>query len=166
VSTAPPALAVALGLRAHPEGGWYRRIWSSTVTLDPPGYGGPRPTATAIHYVLGPGEESVWHRVRSDELWFWHRGVALTLWLGGDGDVPADPGTAHVLGSGAVDGEQPALLVPGGHWQRAAPASSAGGPDDGAVLVSCVVSPGFDYADFTTADFTTADFTTADPAAG
>jgi predicted cupin superfamily sugar epimerase len=55
-----------------------------------------------------------------------------------------------VLGSGAVDGERPALLVPGGHWQRAAP--RAGGPDDGAVLVSCVVSPGFDFADFTTAD--------------
>jgi predicted cupin superfamily sugar epimerase len=149
-----PALAAALGLEAHPEGGWYRRIWSSPVTVDPPGYGATRPTATAIHYVLGPGEESVWHRVRSDELWFWHRGVALSLWLGGDGATPAVPGTAHVLGSGAVDGERPALLVPGGHWQRAAPRPGSGhdgGPDDGAVLVSCVVSPGFDFADFTTA---------------
>ena len=148
MSAAPPALAVALDLQAHPEGGWYRRIWSSAVTVDPPGYDAVRPTATAIHYVLGPGEESVWHRVRSDELWFWHRGAALSMWLGGDGDAPDDPGTAHVLGSGTA-GERPALLVPGGHWQRATP--SPGGPDDGAVLVSCVVSPGFDFADFTTA---------------
>ena len=143
-----PPLAAALDLEAHPEGGWFRRIYASAVTVDPPGYGALRPTATAIHYVLGPGEESVWHRVRSDELWFWHRGAALTLWLGGDGEAPVDPGTAHVLGAG--DDERPALLVPGGHWQRAAP--RPGGPDDGAVLVSCVVSPGFDFADFTTAD--------------
>jgi uncharacterized protein len=47
------------------------------------------------------------------------------------------------------------VLVPGGHWQRAAPLPGTG-PDDGAVLVSCVVSPGFDFADFTTADVTTA----------
>jgi len=147
VSTAAarPALATELDLEAHPEGGWYRRIWESAVTLEPPGYGGTRPTATAIHYVLGPGEESVWHRVRSDELWFWHRGAPLTLWLGGDDDAPAEPGSAHRLGNG----EQAAVVVPGGHWQRAAP--DPGGPDDGAVLVSCVVSPGFDFADFTTA---------------
>ena len=148
-----PALAAALALEPHPEGGWYRRIWEAGTTVEPPGYGGARPTATAIHYVLGPGEESVWHRVRSDELWFWHRGVPLSLWLGGDGDAPADPGTVHVLGPGTSDAGRPALLVPGGHWQRAAPAPGPGDdpPDDGAVLVSCVVSPGFDFADFSTA---------------
>lgn len=146
-----PTLAAAFDLDPHPEGGWYRRVWEAASTVDPPGYGGTRPTATAIHYVLGPGEESVWHRVRSDELWFWHRGVSLSLWLGGDGDAPAEPGTAHLLGPGTTDGERPALLVPGGHWQRAAPRSGPGTPDGGAVLVSCVVSPGFDFADFTTA---------------
>ncbi|NMO92104.1 cupin domain-containing protein [Actinomycetospora sp. TBRC 11914] len=145
----PPGLAAALDLAPHPEGGWYRRVWEAGTTVEPPGYGGTRPTATAIHYVLGPGEESVWHRVRSDELWFWHRGATLSLWLGGDGDAPAEPGTALVLGPGTTADERPALLVPGGHWQRAAP--RGGGPDDGAVLVSCVVSPGFDFADFTTA---------------
>jgi hypothetical protein len=151
VSTAAarPALAAELDLEAHPEGGWYRRIWESAVTVDPPGYGATRPTATAIHYVLGPGEQSVWHRVRSDELWFWHRGAPLSLWLGGDGDAPVEPASALRLGPGPSDGERPALLVPGGHWQRAAP--GPGGPERGSVLVSCVVSPGFDFADFTTA---------------
>jgi uncharacterized protein len=33
--------------------------------------------------------------------------------------------------------------VPAGEWQAAAPAS------DEPVLVSCVVAPGFDFADFT-----------------
>ena len=145
-----PALAAALDLEAHPEGGWYRRIYEAATTVEPPGYTGIRPTATAIHYVLGPGEESVWHRVRSDELWFWHRGTSLELRLGGDGDAPAEPGTGHLLGPGTAPEERPAVLVPGGYWQRAAPRDQDGGPDDGAVLVSCVVSPGFDFADFTT----------------
>jgi len=35
-------------------------------------------------------------------------------------------------------------LVPAGHWQAARPV-------DEAVLVSCVVVPGFDFADFTLA---------------
>jgi predicted cupin superfamily sugar epimerase len=39
-------------------------------------------------------------------------------------------------------GQQPQLRVPAGVWQSAEPA--AGEP----VLVSCVVSPGFDFADF------------------
>jgi hypothetical protein len=144
-----PALAAELDLEAHPEGGWFRRFWASGVTVDPPGYGATRAAATAIHFVLGPGEESAWHRVRSDELWFWHRGAPLSVWLGGDGDVPAEPGTVQRLGPGSTEGEHPAVLVPGGHWQRAAP--GPGGPDGGAVLVSCVVSPGFDFDDFTMA---------------
>ncbi len=41
-----------------------------------------------------------------------------------------------------VDAEQePQVVVPAGAWQRTLP-----GDDD--ALVSCVVSPGFDFADF------------------
>ena len=39
--------------------------------------------------------------------------------------------------------ERPQHVVPGGCWQAACPA----GPQE--VLVSCVVAPGFDFADFT-----------------
>ena len=143
-----PALAALLDLEAHPEGGWYRRTWATAATLTPPGYPGERVSATAIHYVLGPGEESAWHRVRSDELWLWHRGAALSLRLGGDGPEP-DDGRELVLGARVEDGESPQVLVPAGHWQRAR--SRGDGPDGGAVLVSCVVSPGFDFADFSLA---------------
>ncbi|GHB50160.1 hypothetical protein GCM10010347_19590 [Streptomyces cirratus] len=33
-----------------------------------------QPFATGIYCLLHPGETSRWHRVRSDELWLWHRG--------------------------------------------------------------------------------------------
>ncbi len=112
-------------MRAHPEG-----------------YPGPRPTATAIHYVLGAGEESRWHRVRGAELWLWHRGGELTLLLGGAGEVPvSDPERVRV-GPAVERGQAPQAVVPPGTWQAARPAH------DEAVLVSCVVSPGFDFADF------------------
>ncbi len=43
------------------------------MTFAPDGYEGPRNAATAIYFLLHPGEQSRWHVVRSDELWFWHR---------------------------------------------------------------------------------------------
>ena len=138
-----PPLATELGLGAHPEGGWFRRTWTAPTRVTTPG--GERPTATAIHYVLGAGEESAWHRVSSDELWLWHRGAALTLSLGGDGEAPG-AATETVLGPTRVQ-----ALVPAGHWQSARPVPGTGTDDDGAVLVSCVVSPGFDFADLTLA---------------
>jgi predicted cupin superfamily sugar epimerase len=102
-----------------------------------------RRSATGIYFLLSPGEESVWHTVRSDEVWFWHRGGPLALVLGGGGDRPA-AGETITLGPLVEDGQVPQALVPAGTWQAARPAGQEG------VLVSCVVSPGFDFADFRT----------------
>jgi predicted cupin superfamily sugar epimerase len=146
-----PPLARQLDLRPHPEGGWFRETWRSPVTFDPDGYAGTRSAATAIYFLLHPGERSRWHLVRSDELWFWHSGGALTLRLGGTGPAPGGSGTNASAAAEAVDlvlgpdvfaGQQPQAVVPGGTWQCAAPTA------DEAVLVSCVVAPGFDFADF------------------
>ncbi len=126
-----------LGLLPHPEGGWYRETWRSGVEFEPAGYEGSRATATAIYFLLRPGEVSRWHVVKSDELWFWHSGGPLTLRLREDDIV-----TEVTLGPDLVAGQRPQVLVPGGVWQAAEP---AGGVQ---VLVSCVVAPGFDFADF------------------
>ncbi|TYB47047.1 cupin domain-containing protein [Actinomadura chibensis] len=137
-----PATAEALDLLPHPEGGWYRETWRSDVSFVPDGYPGERAAATAIYFLLPPGEESMWHAVRSAELWLWHRGGPLALLLGGDGDRPGAEPERVTLGPDVADGQVPQALVPPGHWQAARPA----GPDE--VLVSCVVAPGFDFADF------------------
>lgn len=138
-----PALAALLDLAPHPEGGWFRETWRSELELAAlPGYPGPRTAGTAIYYLLGPGESSAWHQVRSAELWLWHRGGPLTLTLGGAGDCPADAGEGHILGGDVEAGEVPQFLVPPGVWQSARPTG------DAEVLVSCVVVPGFDFADF------------------
>jgi uncharacterized protein len=131
-----PALAAALDLAPHPEGGWYHRTWTSSVTVDTPH--GRRPSATAILYLLDG--ISRWHRVRSAELWCRHAGSAVVLSTGGDGDAPANA-VDHALDAG-----HPQVLVPAGTWQSA----RLLGPEP--ALVTCVVSPGFDFADFELAE--------------
>jgi predicted cupin superfamily sugar epimerase len=143
MSAARPPLAEQYDLRPHPEGGWFRETYRSASTFHPDGYPGERSAATAIYFLLNPGERSAWHVVRSDELWLWHAGGPLALSLGGDGDTPGEPAVIR-LGTGP--GEQPQALVPAGVWQAAAPLAAE------PVLVSCVVAPGFDFADFKLAD--------------
>jgi predicted cupin superfamily sugar epimerase len=137
-----PDWARALDLAPHPEGGWFRETWRSELTVAqsalPPGYTGPRSCGTAILFLLMPGQQSAWHTVRSAELWFHHRGSPLLLEVGREQDGAA----TLLLGSDVDAGEAPQLLVPPGHWQRARPR------DDQPTLVSCVVIPGFDFADF------------------
>jgi len=131
-----------LDLDPHPEGGWFRETWRSELILAetalPPQYDGPRAAGTAILFALLPGQESAWHTVRGAELWLHHRGSPVELEFG------ANPDTAitHLLGSDIEAGQCPQLLVPPGYWQRARPLG------DEPSLVSCVVVPGFDFADF------------------
>ena len=138
-----PDWARHLDLAPHPEGGWFRETWRSELTIGaaalPADYAGARSAGTAILFLLMPGQQSAWHTVRGAELWFHHRGGPLLLEIGPD----KDSATTHVLGSDIAGGEQPQVVVPPGHWQRARPRGAQAG------LVSCVVVPGFDFADFT-----------------
>jgi predicted cupin superfamily sugar epimerase len=118
----------------HPEGGYYRETYRSSVSVTPPGWPGPRSLATSILYLLAAGERSAWHRVRGDELWLWQSGAPMELGVAGATRVVGpDPGSGHEL----------QVLVPAGAWQSA---TTAGSP--GWSLVACVVAPGFDFADF------------------
>jgi predicted cupin superfamily sugar epimerase len=140
--TSLPDWARKLDLSPHPEGGWYRETWRSDLTVSeaalPSGYKGPRSAGTAILFLLMPGQESAWHTVRSAELWFHHRGSPLVLEIG----AKQDDAAKHLLGPDIKARQHPQLLVPPGHWQRARLL------DDEPGLVSCVVVPGFDFADF------------------
>lgn len=140
-----PPLARLLDLGPHPEGGWFRETWRADLRIPatalPASYGSARAAGTAIYFLLAPGESSRWHRVRSAELWLWHRGGPLTLRLGGGADQPWSAAEV-TLGPDLEAGQQPQALVPPGCWQAAAPAG------DLEVLVTCVVVPGFEFADF------------------
>jgi predicted cupin superfamily sugar epimerase len=132
-----------LGLRPHPEGGWYRETYRSPERVEaaalPRRFAGARVLSTAIYYLLRAGERSALHRIKSDEVWHHYAGDAVTLWL-----LDA-AGVARRLRLGG-DGE-PQIVVPAGAWYGARVA------DGGAyALMGGTVAPGFDFADFELAD--------------
>ncbi|NNC11169.1 cupin domain-containing protein [Planctomonas sp. JC2975] len=133
-----PALAERLDLERHPEGGWFRRTWTSPVSVELPR--GERAAASLIHYLLEDGESSAWHVVQSDEIWLWHGPGRLGLRLGGTGDAPVE-GTTSMLGPDILAGDRAQAVVPAGVWQRTLPAA-------GETLVSCLVSPEFSFDDW------------------
>jgi predicted cupin superfamily sugar epimerase len=129
-------LVEQLQLRPHPEGGLYREVFRShrTLALER----GSRSALTAIHFLLPAGAFSAFHRVTSDEVWCFQGGDPLELFvLGADAAL-----TTHRLGHDLEAGQQPLAVVPAGAWQAAAPLGERFS------WCSCLVAPGFDFADF------------------
>ena len=121
-----------LRLQPHPEGGYFRETWRASA---PPGV---RAAGTAILFLLEAGQRSHWHRVDADEMWFWHAGHPLDLHVATATDRI---GETVVLGTDFAAGQQAQGLVPAHRWQ-AAEASR------GWALVSCTVTPGFQFSGF------------------
>lgn len=120
-----------LGMSAHPEGGHYVETWRG-----PDGPDG-RAVATAIYFLLRDGERSHWHRVDASETWLHHAGAPLVLGIADhDGTV-----TDHRLGPDLAAGERPQAIVPAGAWQSAVSSGAW-------TLVSCIVTPGFEFDGF------------------
>jgi predicted cupin superfamily sugar epimerase len=124
----------ALGLREHPEGGYFRETWRDLPA------GGDRGSGTAIYYLLRHGEVSNWHRIDATEIWHFYAGSPLELRIRNGGVV-----TKGVLGNDLARGERPQLVVPAGAWQSA---RSRSGPREGYTLVGCTVSPAFRFEGF------------------
>ncbi len=121
-----------LGLRRHPEGGWYAETWRATAAR------GDRPAGSAILYLLASGERSHWHRVDAAEIWQFSAGdpLELRVWAAGEAAV-----TTHRLGGAVLSGETPQVIVPAGAWQAARPLGDW-------TLVGCIVTPAFEFAGF------------------
>lgn len=134
-----------LKLSPHPEGGYFREVYRSDEHIVksalPKRFPDTRAFSTAIYYLLEQGDFSAFHRIKSDEIWHFYAGGALDIHL-----IHPD-GEYACLHLGHTDGSFPMQVVPYGCWFAAAPAK-----DTEYTLVGCVVSPGFDFADFEMAD--------------
>ena len=91
-------LIKSLRLTPHPEGGFFRETFRAEGTIArnalPNRFGGDRVFSTSIYYLLRAGQVSRLHRIRSDELWYFHIGDALeVIDITGDGVL-----TTTVLG--------------------------------------------------------------------
>ncbi len=131
-------LIATLGLRPHPEGGFFREIFRSGAQVEPEDGRGSRAALTTIYFLLPADSVSRWHQVASDEVWHLYEGGPLELLeLSPEGlDL-----LHHRLSPLGTEAGAPVCTIPAGNWQAARPL----GPY---ALVGCTVGPGFDFADF------------------
>ncbi len=129
-----------LNLARHPEGGWYRQTWAGDGLDDGTSEGAARPSGTCIYFLLPGDEVSHWHKVDATEIWLYHAGAPLILSLS---PTDAGPATDHMLGPDLSTGA-PQIIVPELHWQAARSTGAW-------TLVSCTVTPGFEFSGFTLA---------------
>ncbi|WP_040950989.1 cupin domain-containing protein [Gorillibacterium massiliense] len=132
-----------LGLIAHPEGGYYRRTYQHEEKISDQElsvqFDGQRLLYTSIYFLLRSQDISHFHRLKSDELWYFHAGSPLTI------HVIHEDGTYEEakLGSNLENNETLQFLVP----KNSIFGSSV--MEQGTFsLVGCMVSPGFDFQDF------------------
>ena len=130
-----------LNLQAHPEGGFYKETFRSQQNVNKTGSDALRQACTSIYYLLEGLDYSGFHRIQSDEIWYFHKGVALNIHIitaNGDHQVweLSDQATGNL-----------SLVVPAGLWFAAElPAK------EGYTLVSCAVAPGFEFSEFEMGD--------------
>lgn len=123
-------IITALGLRPHPEGGFYRETFRDCAGPD------GRAHSTAIYYLLRAGEVSRWHRIDTVEIWHWYAGDALELSFVDSGAV-----SPVLLGPKVIEGQRPQVVIPARAWQSAKPLGSY-------TLCGCTVAPGFEFSEF------------------
>jgi predicted cupin superfamily sugar epimerase len=124
----------ALGLRAHPEGGFYRETFRSALQV-PAGQ-----ASTAIYFLLPAGTFSAFHVIQgSDEVWHHYEGDPVELHT----FAPNGDYAVEMLGPDIAGGQRPQLVVPAGTLQAAVPRG------DRFALCGCTVAPGFEFANFT-----------------
>lgn len=132
-----------LDLKPHPEGGFFKEVYRSTIGVSkdelPVGYKSARRLSTSIYYLLRSGDISRMHRLKSDELWYYHFGSSLkVIYIDHEGKKHT-----KILGNNPEKAEYFHILIPAGNIF----AAEVIDPDSYS-LISCVVSPGFEYEDF------------------
>lgn len=127
-----------LTLLPHPEGGYYKETYRSPEDSAFKGFEGNRNISTAIYFLLQEKDKSHFHRIQSDELWFFHEGEALEIFILREKEVEV-----IALGKNIHAGEQLQAIIPAGLWFGARLKYQ-----EGYALVSCTVAPGFDFRDF------------------
>lgn len=128
-------LVTKFNLQAHPEGGFYSETYRSdqlTASQD-------RNLVTCIYFLLTSENVSNFHRIKSDEMWFFHEGSSLTVHT----LDPQNGHLQHAVGNEILKGQTPQLVVP-----KNTIFGSSVTDENSYSFVSCVVAPGFDFNDF------------------
>ena len=126
-----------LNLIPHPEGGFYKETFRSAENMITP-EGNQRSVITAIYFLLENEEKSLFHRIKSDEMWFFHQGEPLEIFY-----IQNQTIKTILLGNNLEKGEIPQARMSKDTWFGSRVKNG-----HGFSFVSCTVAPGFDFLDF------------------
>jgi hypothetical protein len=129
----------ALHMQPHPEGGYYVETFRSSTNVETDR--GSRAASTAILFLLGKGDKSHLHRIKSEEVWHFHSGGPLAI-IELKEDIKSFSLT--VLGPNILRGEKLQHVVPANTWFGSYPYDE----ESPFSLVGCTVAPGFIFEDF------------------
>ncbi len=125
----------SLQLEPHPEGGFYREIHRAS-SLVREANGSTKNAYSSIYYLLSGNDFSAWHRIQSDETWFFHLGCDIAIYY-------FDAQNALTTVQIGLNSMQFQVTIPAGTWFAAKPVRAAD-----FCLVSCVVGPAFTFTEF------------------
>lgn len=125
-------LKKAYHLEKHVEGGSFAEVYTAPFEKD------GRALAGSIYFLLDSGEISHFHVIDCDEIWYYHEGCGMRITVLKDGQRKE-----HLLGSHEAKGQCPMAVIPKGCIFGAENLEP-----DGYTFVSCVTTPGFEYAGF------------------
>jgi predicted cupin superfamily sugar epimerase len=131
------AIIEILGLRPHPEGGWFTETWREPLTEGARG-ADRRSASTAIYYLLRRGERSQWHRVDATEVFHYYGGDPLEVSMAAG---EANEVERRILGPELAAGERPQVVIPRGTWQSSVSLGAW-------TLIGCTVAPGVEFEGF------------------
>jgi predicted cupin superfamily sugar epimerase len=129
------SLVYDLQLLPHPEGGFYREMYRSPTIVNADGLV-QKSAYTSIYYLLSGNDFSSWHRIKSDETWYFHSGCDVVIYFFDENKVLQ---TVQL----GLDSKCLQATISASTWFAAKPISQ-----DSFCLVSCAVAPGFEFADF------------------
>lgn len=128
-----------LQMEEHPEGGYFKSSFQADESTTFDSHGAERLLYTSIYFLLRSGDVSHLHRLKSDEIWYFHAGSPLTVhMIEEDGAYRKEK-----LGLCMQAGEKPQIKVGKGTIF-----GSTVDREESFALVGCMVAPGFDFADF------------------
>jgi uncharacterized protein len=126
-----------LNLIPHPEGGFYKEVFRSRIEIIKKSTTDLKRACTSIYYLLQGSDYSAFHRLASDEIWYYHKGEPLHIYeLTRTGFLITHELSDHETGHLSI-------VIEAGSWFAAAIPTGKN-----YTLVSCAVAPGFDFKEF------------------
>ena len=132
MKTRAESLKEVYQLEAHPEGGWFAEVYTAPFEKE------GRALAGSIYFLLDAGEQSRFHQIDCEELWYYHEGCGVRVTVLHDGRREV-----LLLGPDLAQGQRAMVRIP-----KDAIFSAENLDPEGYTFVSCATTPKFRYEGF------------------